>query len=324
VLCAALFALTPVAARAEETDITPPNGGFEDGTLEPWTAMWLEEGATAVLDKKVAHTGNASIRFDGVDVAEPGAGVTMNLTDIFSEHGAGVYRFEAYFRCAEEEGFANILFLACADYDTLFVKGDFDAAYRDHRDSGFECEEYRINNREWTYISVEFDEYTAYFFENDWDLAVMFQAAANTFWVDDIRIIYVGPLGEAPTNTGGSDDGGGEMTTPAPEPTTTPTPEITPVPVTSAPEPTTAPTSETAPVLVTVVTDDDSPFPVGSTATVSKCYFLNVRKGPGTSHKAFTTVARGDVIIVLEYKQFWVKIATPKATGWVYTGYLTR
>ena len=65
-------------------------------------------------------------------------------------------------------------------------------------------------------------------------------------------------------------------------------------------------------------------FPVGSSQTVDYCHFLNVRRGPGTNHGAFTHLARGDVIIVQEFRQGWVQINTDRGTGWIYAGYLRR
>jgi len=65
-------------------------------------------------------------------------------------------------------------------------------------------------------------------------------------------------------------------------------------------------------------------FPNGSTHTVDYALFLNVRRGPGTSHAAFTNLARGTEITVLEFRQGWVRVNTPQGEGWIYAAYLRR
>ena len=65
-------------------------------------------------------------------------------------------------------------------------------------------------------------------------------------------------------------------------------------------------------------------FPVGSQQTVDYCFFLNVRRGPGTNHSVFNHLARGDVITVQEYRGGWVRIDINNGQGWIYAGYLRR
>jgi hypothetical protein len=42
------------------------------------------------------------------------------------------------------------------------------------------------------------------------------------------------------------------------------------------------------------------------------------------SHGAFTHLARGDVIIALEFRGGWVRINTDRGDGWIFAGYLRR
>ena len=65
-------------------------------------------------------------------------------------------------------------------------------------------------------------------------------------------------------------------------------------------------------------------FTNGSTQTVDYAFFLNVRRGPGTSHAAFTHLSRGTEITVLEFRSGWVRINTAQGDGWIYAGYLRR
>lgn len=65
-------------------------------------------------------------------------------------------------------------------------------------------------------------------------------------------------------------------------------------------------------------------FPVGSQQTVDYCHFLNVRRGPGVMYTAFNHLARGDVIIVQEFRGGWVRIEICGNQGWIYAGYLRR
>jgi len=65
-------------------------------------------------------------------------------------------------------------------------------------------------------------------------------------------------------------------------------------------------------------------FSVNSTQTVDYCHFLNVRRGPGTSHAAFTHLSRGTVVTVLEFRHGWVRINTDRGEGWIYAAYLRR
>ena len=65
-------------------------------------------------------------------------------------------------------------------------------------------------------------------------------------------------------------------------------------------------------------------FPIGSEQIVDYAHFLNVRRGPGTSHAAFTHVARGNTVTVLEFRNGWVRINTARGEGWIYAAYLRR
>ena len=65
-------------------------------------------------------------------------------------------------------------------------------------------------------------------------------------------------------------------------------------------------------------------FPNGSTQTVDYAHFLNVRRGPGVSHAAFTHLARGATVTVLEFRHGWVRINTAHGEGWIYAAYLRR
>ena len=65
-------------------------------------------------------------------------------------------------------------------------------------------------------------------------------------------------------------------------------------------------------------------FPNGSTHTVDYAHFLNVRRGPGASHAAFTHIARNTEVTVLEFRHGWVRINTASGEGWIYAGYLRR
>jgi len=65
-------------------------------------------------------------------------------------------------------------------------------------------------------------------------------------------------------------------------------------------------------------------FQNGSQHTVDYAHFLNVRRGPSTGYTAFTHLARGAVITVLEYRGGWVRISTTHGEGWIYAAYLRR
>ena len=65
-------------------------------------------------------------------------------------------------------------------------------------------------------------------------------------------------------------------------------------------------------------------FPNGSQQTVDYAHFLNVRRGPGTGHAAFTHLARGATVTVLEFRYGWVRISTAHGYGWIYAAYLRR
>ena len=65
-------------------------------------------------------------------------------------------------------------------------------------------------------------------------------------------------------------------------------------------------------------------FPNGSQQTVDYAHFLNVRRGPGTGYAAFSHLARGAVVTVLEFRGGWVRISTTHGYGWIYAAYLRR
>ena len=65
-------------------------------------------------------------------------------------------------------------------------------------------------------------------------------------------------------------------------------------------------------------------FPTGSEQIVDYAHFLNVRRGPGVSHAAFTHLARGTTVTVLEFRHGWVRINTDRGEGWIYAAYLRR
>jgi len=65
-------------------------------------------------------------------------------------------------------------------------------------------------------------------------------------------------------------------------------------------------------------------FPAGSEQTVDYAHFLNVRRGPGRNHDAFSSLARGNVVVALEYQGGWVRISTDRGYGWIFAGYLRR
>ena len=65
-------------------------------------------------------------------------------------------------------------------------------------------------------------------------------------------------------------------------------------------------------------------FPVGSQQMVDYAHFLNVRRGPHPTYAAFTHLARGTIVTVLEYRQKWIRVDTPNGQGWIYAGYLSR
>ncbi|MCL2378108.1 MAG: SH3 domain-containing protein [Defluviitaleaceae bacterium] len=65
-------------------------------------------------------------------------------------------------------------------------------------------------------------------------------------------------------------------------------------------------------------------FQNGSQQTVDYAQFLNVRRGPGTGYAAFSHLARGAVVTVLEFRGGWVRISTTHGYGWIYAAYLRR
>ena len=65
-------------------------------------------------------------------------------------------------------------------------------------------------------------------------------------------------------------------------------------------------------------------FPNGSQQTVDYAHFLNVRRGPGVSHAAFTYLSRGTVVTVLEFRYGWVRVNTTRGEGWISASFLRR
>lgn len=65
-------------------------------------------------------------------------------------------------------------------------------------------------------------------------------------------------------------------------------------------------------------------FQSGSQQTVDYAHFLNVRRGPGTGYAAFSHLARGNTVTVLEFRGGWVRISTVHGYGWIYAAYLRR
>ena len=65
-------------------------------------------------------------------------------------------------------------------------------------------------------------------------------------------------------------------------------------------------------------------FPVNSQATVDFASHVNIRRGPGNSYAAFTHLARGTTITILEYRLMWVRLDTPSGQGWIFSGFLSN
>jgi len=65
-------------------------------------------------------------------------------------------------------------------------------------------------------------------------------------------------------------------------------------------------------------------FPVNSTATVDFASHVNIRRGPGNSYGAFTHLARGTSVTVLEFSRLWVRVNTPSGDGWIFSGFLSN
>ena len=65
-------------------------------------------------------------------------------------------------------------------------------------------------------------------------------------------------------------------------------------------------------------------FPNGSQQTVDYAHFLNVRRGAGVSHAAFTYLSRGTVVTVLEFRNGWVRVNTDRGEGWISAAFLRR
>ena len=97
--------------------------------------------------------------------------------------------------------------------------------------------------------------------------------------------------------------------------------QSTPVVTTPAPVSTTATPAGQRTPLAQLRSEN---FPVGSTQVVDYATALNVRRGIGTNHAAFTHLNRGDSITVLEFRSGWVRIDTTRGQGWIYAGYLRR
>jgi hypothetical protein len=69
---------------------------------------------------------------------------------------------------------------------------------------------------------------------------------------------------------------------------------------------------------------DPAWFPIGSTQTVDYESALNVRRGAGVNHTAFSHLLRGAEVTVLDYKWGWVQVETEHGTGWISAMYLHR
>ena len=65
-------------------------------------------------------------------------------------------------------------------------------------------------------------------------------------------------------------------------------------------------------------------FPIGSQQIVDYTFYLNVRRGPGVNHAAFTHLAWGTEITVFEFRHGWVRIGIGYGYGWIYAAYLRR
>ena len=65
-------------------------------------------------------------------------------------------------------------------------------------------------------------------------------------------------------------------------------------------------------------------FPVDSRATVDFASHVNIRRGPGNAYAAFTTLARGTTVTVLEYRLMWVRLDTAHGQGWIFSGFLSN
>ena len=65
-------------------------------------------------------------------------------------------------------------------------------------------------------------------------------------------------------------------------------------------------------------------FPVNSQATVDFASHVNIRRGPGNHYAAFTHLARGTAVNVLEYRLMWVRVDTPSGQGWIFSGFLSN
>ena len=61
--------------------------------------------------------------------------------------------------------------------------------------------------------------------------------------------------------------------------------------------------------------------PALNTATVT-AYALNLRSGPGVSHRAFNHLLRGDTITILSQRGNWFQVETHHGIGWVFGRYI--
>jgi len=65
-------------------------------------------------------------------------------------------------------------------------------------------------------------------------------------------------------------------------------------------------------------------FPVGTRQTIDYASVLRVRTGPANSYDILTFVHRGEEFEILDYRWGFVQIETPRGTGWIFAGFLSR
>ncbi|MCL2189276.1 MAG: SH3 domain-containing protein [Defluviitaleaceae bacterium] len=65
-------------------------------------------------------------------------------------------------------------------------------------------------------------------------------------------------------------------------------------------------------------------FPIGSRQTIVFAYALHVRTGPSNNYDTLTFVRRGETFEILDYHGRFVQIETPRGTGWIFAGFLSR
>jgi len=65
-------------------------------------------------------------------------------------------------------------------------------------------------------------------------------------------------------------------------------------------------------------------FPTNTQARVEFASHVNIRRGPANSYAAFTHLARGTTITILEYRNMWVRLDTSHGQGWIFAGFLSN